>query len=266
MEMLQYSFMQRAVWAGIVVGIICPLIGMFLVLRRFSMIGDALAHVSLAGVALGLVAGVNPTILALAFSGMGALAIEYLHRFYHRYAEISLAIIIAAGMSAAVILLSLGRGTTATVTSFLFGSVVTLSRLDIYIITAVGLTVTGLVFILHRRLFYICFDEEAARVAGIPVSGVNFFFTLLVAMTAAVSMRIVGSLLVSSLMIIPVAAALQVGRSFRQALAFSVVSALTSAMAGITLAFYLDLPPGAAIVLVSLVVLVITILTKRLLR
>ena len=263
MEMLHYTFMQRAVWAGIVVGIICPLIGIVLVLRRLSLIGDALAHVSLAGVAFGLVAGINPTAAGLVFSGIGAFGIEYLHRFYRRYAELSLAIIIAAGMSLAVVLISLGWGTTATVLSFLFGSIVALSGFDIYIITAVGLTVAILVSLLYRQLFYICFDEEAATVAGIPVTKINLFFTFMVAMTVAVSMRIVGALLVSSLMIVPVAASIQLARSFRSAVAISVTVALISVMIGITLAFYLDLPPGAAVILTSLFLLALAIFIKR---
>lgn len=166
-------------------------------------------------------------------------------------------------MSLAVVLISLGRGTTATVLSFLFGSIVALSGFDIYIITAVGLTVAILVSLLYRQLFYICFDEEAATVAGIPVTKINLFFTFMVAMTVAVSMRIVGALLVSSLMIVPVAASIQLARSFRSAVAISVTVALISVMIGITLAFYLDLPPGAAVILTSLFLLALAIFIKR---
>ncbi len=266
MEILQYAFMQRAIWAGIIVGVVCPLIGMVLVLRRLSLIGDALAHISLAGVAFGLVAGVNPTAAALVFSVMGTFAIECLYRFYRRYAELSIAIIIAAGMSLAVILISLGRGTTATVLSFLFGSIIALNPTDVRLITAVGIIVLAVVLLLYHQLFYMCFDEEAAAVAGIPVTRANLLFTFLVAVTVAISMRIVGALLVSSLLTVPVAAGLQLARSFRSAVIASIALGLTSVIIGIIISFYLNLPPGATIILTSLLLLAAALLIKRRVR
>lgn len=263
MELLQYGFMQRAIAAGAVVGVICPLIGIFLVLRRLSLIGDALAHFSLAGVAAGLVAGLNATLTGLGFSLAGTLAIEYLRQSYQKYAELAIAILIAGGMSLAVILISLGRGSTATILSFLFGSIIAVSPADLYVILVTGLLVAGTTLFLYPKLFYICFDEEAARLAGIQVSWLNILFIVLVAMTVAVSMRIVGVLLVSSLMTIPVATSLQVARSFKSAAWIAVALALFSVMAGLVLAFYLDLAPGGTIILISLALLGVTMTWKQ---
>jgi len=263
MEMLQYSFMHRALLAGIIIGVICPFIGIFLVLRRLSLIGEALAHLSLAGVAAGLVAGINATLGGLAFSLAGTLGIEYFRKVYQKYAELAIAILIAGGMSLAIILLSMGKGNTATVLSYLFGSIIAVTPTDLYIIAIIGIFVMVAMLNVYRQLFYICFDEEAARLAGVPVARINLFFTILIAMTVAVSMRVVGVLLVSSLMTVPVAASLQLARSFTQALWISVVLALVSVMAGLVLAFYLDLAPGGTIILTSLALLGLAMVWKR---
>ncbi|NMA62991.1 MAG: metal ABC transporter permease [Syntrophomonadaceae bacterium] len=263
MEMLQYSFMQRALVAGMIIGIICPLIGIFLVLRRLSLIGEALAHVSLAGVATGLITGLNPTLIGLGFSLAGTLSIEYFRKTYERYAELAIAILMAAGMSLAIILISLGQGNTATIFSFLFGSIIAVSPTDLAIIAIIGAVVVLATGLLYQQLFYISFDEESAHLAGIPTATINLIFVVLVAMTVAVSMRIVGVLLVSSLMTIPVAASLQIARSFKSAVWVSLFMAQVSVIVGLVSAFYLDLAPGGTIILTSLALLGLTIGAKK---
>lgn len=263
MEIFQFEFMQRAVTAGIIIGVICPLAGIFLVLRRLSLVGDALSHISLAGVAAGLVFSINATLSALVFALTGTLGIEYLRRQYAQYAELAIAIAMSGGMGLAIVLISLGKGTTATVLSFLFGSIVAVSQTDLYIIAGVGLLVSVSILLLSRSLFYISFDEEGARLAGIPVNRVNIYFMLLTALTIAVSIRIVGALLVSSLMTIPVAISLQLAHSFKSAVYISVASALTSVAAGLILSFYLSLAPGGTIILFSLFLLLLAAIYKR---
>lgn len=263
MEIFQFEFMQRAAVAGIIIGIICPLAGIFLVLRRLSLVGDALSHISLAGVATGLILNINATLSALVFALTGTLGIEYLRRHYSQYAELAIALAMSGGMGLAVVLISLGKGTTATVLSFLFGSIVAVSPTDLYIIAAVGMLVSVSIILLKRPLFYISFDEEGARLAGIPVHKINIYFMLLTALTIAVSMRIVGALLVSSLMTIPAAISLQLAKSFKSAVYISVASALTSVIVGLILSFYLSLAPGGTIILVSLLLLVLAVIYKK---
>ena len=263
MEIFQFGFMQRAIIAGIIIGIICPLAGIFLVLRRLSLVGDALSHISLAGVATGLIFNINATLSALAFALTGTLGIEYLRRHYAQYAELAIALAMSGGMGLAVVLISLGKGTTATVLSFLFGSIVAVSRTDLYIIAGVGALVSVSILLLNRALFYISFDEEGARLAGIPVRWVNIYFMLLTALTIAVSLRIVGALLVSSLMTIPAAISLRLAHSFKSAIYISVASALISVIGGLVLSFHFSLAPGGTIILFSLFLLLLSTRFRR---
>ncbi|NLK00060.1 MAG: metal ABC transporter permease [Clostridia bacterium] len=264
MEILQYGFMQRALAAGIIVGIISPLMGIFLVLRRLSLIGDALSHISFAGVAAGLVAQINATLSAMIFAIFGTLGIEYFRKHYQKHADLAIALIMSGGMGLAVILISLGKGNTASILSYLFGSIIAVTEMDLYIIISVGLLVIISTTLLYKALFYISFDEEGAALAGIPVNTINIYFTLLTAVTAAASMRIVGILLVSSLMTIPVATALQLAGSFRAAALISVLMAITGVLVGLLISFHLSLAPGGTIVLFSLLQLMSVILCKKL--
>jgi len=266
LELFQFEFMRRALAAGIIIGIICPLAGIFLVLRRLSLVGDALSHISLAGVASGLVFNINAILSALAFALAGSVGIEYLRKHYEKYAELAIALVMAGGMALAVVLISLGKGNTATVLSLLFGSIVAVSETDLYIIFAVGLLVGVSILLLYNSLFYISFDEEGARLAGIPVSKINNYFMLLTAVTIAVSMRVVGALLVSSLMTIPAAISLQLAGSFKAAVGIAVAAALASVAAGLTISFYFSLAPGGTIILVSLAMLLLTLAGKKLFR
>ena len=263
MDLFQYDFMQRAFAAGVVIGIICPLAGIFLVLRGLSLVGDALSHISLAGVSAGLLLNINATVSAMVFAAAGTMGIEFLRRHYEKYAELAIALTMSAGMATAVLLISLGKGSTATVMSFLFGSIVAVTTADVQIITIAGFFVLVSIMVLYKYLFFIAFDEEGARLAGIPVNAVNIYFTLMTAVTIAVSMRIVGILLVSSLMTIPAAISLQIASSFRTAAAAAVVSALISIAAGLILSFHLSLAPGGAIILFSLMMLLAVMGIKR---
>ncbi len=260
--MLDYGFMQRSLLAGIIIAVICPAIGIFLVLRRISMIGDTLSHVALAGVAGGMLGGIYPVYSALGFSVLSALAIERLSKEYTQYKELSIAIILSMGTGLASIFISLGNSNSA-IFSYLFGSIGLVSDQDVRVIFILGFFILVSILFLYRPLFYIAFDEEAAGIAGVPVRGINLYFTVLAAMAIAIAMRIVGALLVSSLMIIPVAIGLQIGGSFKQTFLYSILFAILSVLIGLPISFYIDLAPGGTIVLSSIFMLVVVILAKN---
>ncbi len=266
LELLQYYFMQRALMAGAIVGILCPLIGIFLVLRRMSLIGDSLSHVALSGVAAGIVSGIYPLTTALAFSVLAALGIEALRKRYTEYAELALAIILSAGIGIAVVLISWAKSINIDLFGYLFGNILTVRPTDMWLISVLGIFIIGFVRLLYKELFFIAFDEEGAGIAGIPVRGINLFFIVFIAMTITLSMRIVGALLVSSLMVIPVAASLQIAKSFKQAVVLSVIFAEISVILGIIVSYYLELASGGTIVLLSVLLLLSVITIKNILH
>lgn len=262
-EIFTYGFMQRAFIAGSIIGIICPAIGVFIVLRRLSMIGDTLSHMALAGVAAGMLGGVYPIYSALVFSIIASLGIEKLRQSFKEYAELSIAIVLSTGIGLASIFISMG-GSNSAIFGYLFGSITLVTLQDIVTVMILGLVILGSLLVLYRSLFYTTFDEEAARLAGIPIKKVNLYFSILVAMTIAVSMRIVGILLVSSMMVVPVAAGMQIAKSFKATLFYSIVFGLLSVLIGLFISFYLDLAPGGTIVISGILLLVSTMLLKGL--
>lgn len=263
MEIFQFGFMVRAFAAGGIVGLVSPVIGLFLVLRRLSLIGDTLAHVSLAGVATGLLLRVYPVMTALLFSLGAAVGIERLREEYRRHGELAVAITLSSAIGLAVVLLSLGNAFNADVFSYLFGSIVTVAERDVWTIGALGSAVLLVVSLLYKELVFVTFDEELARSAGLPVRALNVLFTALTAVTVAVAMRVVGILLISSMMVLPVAAALQVARSFRAALVLAVLFAETAVVAGLFAAYHFDLAPGGTIVLTGVLILLAVLAGKR---
>lgn len=251
-EILQYGFMQRALLAGIMIGIIAPAIGVFLVLRRLSLIADTLAHVALAGVAFGLLAGVNPALGALVIGVVGALGIERLRVSGRLFGEAALAIFLSGGLALAVVLLGLSGGFNVDLFAYLFGSVTAVQARDLWLILVLGLVVLGAILFFYKELFAITFDEEAARVQGVPVDALNLMVTFLAAVTVVVAMRVVGVLLTSALVVVPAVTALRLARSFRNALWVAIGTSLLAVTAGMTAAFYLDLAAGGAIVLTAI--------------
>lgn len=266
LELLQYGFMQRALMAGVIIGVLCPLIGIFIVLRRMSLIGDSLAHVALSGVAAGILADIYPLGMALVFSILAALAIEKLRKTYEQYAELAIAIILSAGIGIAVVLISSAKNLNIDLMGYLFGSITTVLKEDLWLIIGLGILIILSIKFLYKELFYIAFDEEGARLAGIPVKWINLFFIVLIAATITLSMRIVGILLVSSLMVIPVAASLQIAKSFKQATLLSVLFAELAVILGTFIAYYFELASGGTIVLVSVWILLMILMGKSSLK
>lgn len=251
-EFLAYDFMQRALVAGSLIGLLCPLVGIFLVLRGYALIGDGLGHVAFAGVGSGMLLGAYPPAVAGAFAVVAALGLERLRRRTGARGDIGLALVFYAGIAVAVITATLARSFNASLLGFLFGSVVTVASRDLWVIGALVAVVVGAVGVLGPALFAVAIDEEAARVAGLPVERLNDLTAVFAAVTVVVGMQVVGVLLVAALIVVPVAAALPLARSFRACLALAVALGVASVWTGLVASFYLDLAPGAAIVLASL--------------
>ncbi|ADL06857.1 metal ABC transporter permease [Thermosediminibacter oceani] len=263
MEIFSYSFMVRAFIAGVIAAVLTSTIGVFVVLRRMSIVGDSLSHASLAGVAAGMLFGFYPFYGALLFSVLAALLIEVMRATFKSYAEVAMAVVMSAGMGTAVVLISLGKSFNADLFSYLFGSLMAVTPGDIKVISVLGLFVTASIILLRRELFAVTFDEDTARLSGVPVRAVNIYFSVITALTVALSVRVVGTLLVSALIVIPAAVSLQLARSFRSAFFISNIVAIFSVVVGLYISFYLDLAPGGTIVLIATSVLFLVLLLKK---
>lgn len=249
--MLRLEFMRLAFGVGIVVGLLAPAVGFFLVERRQSLIGDGIGHVAFAGVAAGLLLDVSPVATALAFAVVGAIAIEALRSRARAAGDQALALVFYTGIALGVVLVSTAGALDVNLFQYLFGSILTVTRGDLWTVLALGLGALGTIAILYRGLVGVVVDEEGSRVAGVPVGALNVVVAVLAALTVALSMRIVGILLVAALMVLPVIAASRVAWSLRSTLAVAMGFGLTSVLAGLTISYYADLPPGGTIVLVA---------------
>ncbi len=271
---LQYEFLQNAFFTGIIIGIIAPLLGVFIVVRRLSLIADALSHVTLAGIAASLLlqkqyavfANLNPLFLGIAFSVTGSLFIEKLRSVYKHYQELAIPIILSGGMGLSVIFISLADGFNTDLYSYLFGSVSAVSRSDLWAILIISLFVGSIVILLYKELFLLSFDEEYAKASGIAAKSVHFIFIVMVALVIAGSMRIVGILLVSSLMTLPVAASIRIAKGFKQTIFYSILFGETAVLGGLISSYYLDLAPGGTIVVIAVLILMATILFKKIIN
>lgn len=252
LEIFQYSFMVRAFIAGTVIGVIAPLIGSFLVTRRYALMADSLSHIALSGIAIGLLVGIYPIYVALAVTIISAIVIEYLRTKRKISGEIALAMFLYGGLALAIILISLARGFNVDLFSYLFGSITTVRAVDLWVIGSLGLVVIVAVYFLYDKFLYISFNEEAAKVSGIPVSILNTVLVVLTAITVSLSMRIVGLLLIGALMVIPVVTAMQIGRSFVKTLLYAVGFGVVSVILGLFISYYLNLAAGGTIVAISL--------------
>jgi len=247
--MLDLEFMRLAFAAGAIVGVLAPTVGFFLVQREMSLIGDGIGHVAFAGVAAGYLLGVSPVWTGLAAAIVGAAAIESLRARRRAAGDQALAIVFYTGIAGGVVLISAAGALNANLFSYLFGSILTVTRGDLALIATVGLGTLAAVAVLLRGLIAVSLDEEGARVAGLPVAALNALISMLAALTIGVSMRIVGILLIAALMVLPVAAAERVGWSLRSTMALAAAFGLASALIGLTVSYYGDLPPGGTIVL-----------------
>jgi zinc transport system permease protein len=261
-EIFQYSFIIRGIEAGVIVALIAPLIGIFLVLRRYSLIADTLSHISFAGISLGLLLHINPILTALGVTIISSLGIEKLRNTRHIYGESALALFLSGSLALATILLSLGKGFNTNLFNYLFGSIVTVSQTDVYIILALAIVVIIALALFYKELVYITFDEESAQVAGLPVKLINTLLIVLAALTISLAIPIIGVLLIAALIVIPVVAALQLRQSFSKTIVYSEIISLFSILSGIIASFYLNLSTGGTTVLIMLAIFLL-ILSKK---
>jgi zinc transport system permease protein len=263
LAIFDYSFMQRAFLAGLAIGVVAPVIGTFLVAKRYSLIADSLAHVSLAGVGLGLLLGLNPVLGALAVAVTTAFLIEHLRSRGRLSGEVALAMFLSSGLAVAVVLISAAKKVNVDLFSYLFGSITTVRPLDLWIILPLAVLVLALVTLLYKELIYVSFDDEQARVSGLPTTILNQALVILTAVTVVLSLRIVGGLLIGALMVIPVAAAMQVARSLKQTIAYAVSFGLAAVVLGLFASFYLNLPAGGTIVITALLIFLGSVLLAK---
>lgn len=258
------GFFQRALIGGMLIGITAPIMGLFLVLRRLSMIGDTLSHSAIAGVALGFVIGQYPTLYGLLFALIASFAIEKLRKSYKSYAELSLAIIMSAGIALASIFFTLGRDMNMDPSSFLFGFIYTLNVNDLWLIFGITVLVLVLVGKHMHGLFLVTFDEEAASVNGLPVRYYNVLISVLTALVISVSIKIVGGLLVSALLTVPAACSLLIARSFKQSVIIVIIIGELAVISGLLIAGVWNFAAGGTIVLVLIAFLLMILLGKNL--
>lgn len=263
--MLSYGFMQNAIVISFFIAIICPSIGIFLVLRRYAMIGDTLAHASLAGAALGIATGQNPIIGAFVFTSLCGVLIEFLRAYFRRYTDLILNIVLSFSIGIAITLISSGR-LNMSADAFLFGSVLTVTDRDMMTVIVLSVLAVGTLLLLYNQLIYIAYDEDAAKIVGVKVKRINYIFAMLVAAAIAVSIRIVGVLVLSSMIALPVATALQLEKGFKLTLIFSIIFSITDIMVGLVGAYYLNVAPGGFTALVSVFILLSVIIIKAVMK
>ncbi|MEW6173515.1 MAG: metal ABC transporter permease [Bacillota bacterium] len=263
MEIWHYGFFIRAIAAGAFCGAVCPLVGVFLVARRFSFLADTLAHISLTGLALGLILNVAPGVTTIAAVIIAAFAVEWLRQRQRFYADALLAVIMAGGLALGVILVSKSRGFGADLTGYLFGSLLTVSPGDLWSTAGLSLLTLVAVIVLYRGLFAVALDEEYARASGLPVTGINAAFMVVAALTVAVAIRAVGVLLAGALVVIPVLIAIRINRSFAGVVLTAGLTGVTLVLGGLHLSYALDLPSGPAVVLLGIAVLIVVTLGRE---
>lgn len=263
-DLFQYGFMVRAFLAGIIVAIVAPFIGNFLVVRRLSLVADTLSHVALTGVAIGLLIGVDPLVTTIIATVVTAYIIEEIRSSEYVSAESILAMILPGGLALALILISLANGFNTNLFTYLFGSITTVTETDIWVILSLGVGIGGVLMTFYREFTYTSFDEVSARTSGISVKLFNHLFMILIALTVSVAMKVVGALLIGALMIIPVITAMQVVKGFKASIIASIGVACASVFVGLVVSYYANLPGGATIVVSLICMFCVAFFMKKL--
>ena len=264
MALLSYEFMRRAFLAAIFIAGIAPMLGVFLVIRRQSLMADTLSHVSLAGVALGFFLNLNPDLTTLLIVIIAAVILEYLRTLYRSYSEISIAILMSGGLALALVLMNLSGGNSATsIQSYLFGSIVTITQDQVWFLGFLFLAVFVLFFLFKRPMYVLTFDEDTAHVDRLPVRIMSMLFNVLTGIAIAMMIPIAGALLISAIMVLPAAISMRLGKSFNAVILISVLIGLFGMLSGLTSSFYLDTHPGATITLVFIGLFLVINVVKR---
>nr|WP_198520883.1 metal ABC transporter permease [Alteribacter populi] len=267
----QLTFLERGIIAGLIIGFICPLLGAFLLVRRITIISEALSHITLTGIAAGVFLSqttlwlgfINPLYTGLIFSLAGSLLIEKLRQIYKHFQELAIPIILSSGIGLGAILISLSPGSYNEWYNYLFGSIVTVTVGDLWFILLTGLVAFMILMMFYKELLSISFDQEFAKTSGIKVRRINFFFSLLIAIVISMSMKVVGILLVGAMVTLPVAASIQLAKSFRQVVLLGVVFGELAMIGGIFFSYHLNVATGGMIVVMGVILLLIASVLKR---
>ncbi|KGN34617.1 metal ABC transporter [Knoellia sinensis KCTC 19936] len=251
-DLLSLDFMRQALIAAVLVGLAAPLVGAFLVQRRMSLIGDGIGHVALAGVAVGILTGSMPVLTALVAAVAAAVGVELIRAAGRTSGDIALAVMFYGGIALGVVLMSKSTASSGNLTGYLFGAILTTTSSDIVVFAGLAVVVVGVTWVLRHRFFAVANDEEYARAVGLPVMAYNIALSVLTAVTVVVSMRVVGLLLITALMIVPNATAQLVSRSFRSSLVWASLIGVLSAVGGVVGSFYAETPSGGTIVLLAI--------------
>jgi len=262
-ELFNYDFMVRALLAGLLVAVTVPVMGSFLVARRYSLIADSLAHVSLAGVGAGLLLGAAPVALAIPVTALGAVLLEWLRQTRRLSGEVGLAILMSGGLALAVVFANLAKGANTDFSGYLFGSITTTTTADVVTLAVATVVVGTIITINYRALLHIAYDEDSARIAGYRVTFLNYLLAAMTAVMVVLSLRIVGGLLISALLVIPVVIASQWAGSFLRTIMLAVATAMLAVTGGLALAFYAGIAAGGAIVLTAIAMLIVAMIWKK---
>ena len=259
LDILYFSFMQKAIISGIAIAILCSVVGLFLVLRRYSLFGDAVAHSSFGGIAAGLLVGVYPLWTAYLVSLASALVITKIRQKFDISGEAAVAVLLSSGIAVGLILISLSGGFTTDIFSFLFGSILLVSTENTILILALTGSILIVILLLYRDLIYSTFNEEQAKVSGIPVEKINYLIVFIAGITVVTSIQLVGILLISALFVIPNVTAIMYRRGFKQTVLVSISFAVFSVVTGIILSYVFDITPSGAIVLLLIAIFAATL-------
>ncbi len=264
LDVLSYGFMQKAIIAGISVAVICSFMGTFLVLRRYALFGDGIAHVAFGGISVGLFLGVAPLWSAFVVSVLGGLGLQKLRSSTKISGDAAVAVVLVSGLAVGVTLVSASGGFSVDLFSFLFGSILLISQEDTITITAISAGIVGTLLVFQKQFLHISFNEEQAKVAGLNVTMLNYLFVVIAAVTVVTSMRLVGILLISALIVIPNLSAMLFGKGFKKTVGISISMSVFSVVTGILLSYYLNLAPSGTIVLIAVALLLGTLACRSL--
>lgn len=259
--MLSYIFMQRALMIALFLGVAIPCVGQILVLRKFSMLGDALSHTALAGVCIGLIVGISPTISAIILCAIASLLVSIISKKMKHNEEIAIAIMMSLGVGIAAILSGFVKS-SVNLTSFLFGSIISITNTELYLIAGMSLIIIGIFVKYYYEFMFYSFNETEANRQNLNIKKIDILFSVLVGITISISARIVGALIISSLLVIPIACSLQLSKSYKNTMVLAIIFSVFFMVGGLILSYYLGLRPGGTIILLSCFILLLILLIK----
>lgn len=258
--MFNYQFMVTAFIVGMLLSVVIPLIGTQVVFKRLSMTGDALSHTAIAGVAVGLIMGYNPLLFAVIACVIAVLLIEFIRKKFYKYNELAIAIVLSLGIGLAGLLSTIAP--MANFNSYLFGSIFAITDVELYLTIGIFAFTIIVYLLFYKELMFIAYNEENAKLSGVPTNLLNIVFSIITALIVAIASKIIGALIVSSLMVVPVAFALQIAKSYKETIIYAIINSVVSTALGIVLSFYLDFGPGGTIVIISITMLMIAMVLK----